>query len=141
MTPLVVDASVVAAAFLPEPYHDLAAGILASDRALHAPDLLLAELGNVAWKRHARGELSAQEAEDLLADVLRLPIAYAPSSGLVSAALPLAMTTAQTVYDSLYVALAIELGARLVTADQRLVRGLEGTPLAAQVEWLGAQGS
>ena len=38
---------------------------------------------------------------------------------------------------SIYLALAVALECPLVTADQRLVRGLEGGPLAAHVRWLG----
>ena len=67
MKTIVVDASVVAAAFFPEPHHETAEGILASGWDLCAPDLLLAEVGNVVWKRHMRGELTTPEAEALVA--------------------------------------------------------------------------
>jgi predicted nucleic acid-binding protein len=132
----VVDASVVAAAFFPEPGRDAARAILASGGTLLAPDLLLAEVASVMWKRHGRGELAASEAEALLADVLRLPIEYVPAAGLIDVALPLALRTGRTVYDCLYLALAIRHRTVLVTGDLRLVNALSRTPLAAYVSGL-----
>ena len=57
MNPRVVDASVVAAAFFQEKHAQPARSLLVSDAPLHAPDLIYAELGNVIWKRRARGEI------------------------------------------------------------------------------------
>jgi len=88
---IVVDASVVAAAFFPEPHRAAAAALLADGEELVAPDLLLAEVANVIWKRHGRGEIEAAEANDLLADVLRLPISYIPAAELIESALELAV--------------------------------------------------
>ena len=137
MKTTIVDASVIAAAFLPEPEHDLARALLASPTVLRAPDFLAAEVANVLWKRQRRGELDAAEAEDLLADVLRLPIAYTPTAALVGAALPLALRTQRSVYDCLYLALAVTHHAVMVTGDLRLVNALAQTALAPHVRWLG----
>jgi hypothetical protein len=47
----------------------------------------------------------------------------------------LANTTGRTVYDSMYVALAIRLDTRSITADDRLEAALKGVPaLAAHIE-------
>lgn len=137
MTALVVDASVVAAAFSSEPLRAEAASILSSRRRLLAPDLLVAEVGNVAWKRYRRGELSGAEAEALMADVLRLPIELIPSGALVGAALPLAIQSGRSVYDCLCLALAVEHATTMITGDRRLVNGLASSPLAPYVRWLG----
>jgi predicted nucleic acid-binding protein len=51
----------------------------------------------------------------------------------VSAAFDIAHRSDRTAYDSLYVALAVQLGAMLVTADDRLVNALAGTPWAGHV--------
>jgi predicted nucleic acid-binding protein len=135
---IVVDASVVAAAFFPEPHRAAAAALLADDEELVAPELLLAEVANVIWKRHGCGEIDAAEANDLLADVLRLPISYIPAAELIESALELAVALRRTVYDSLYLALAVREGAVMVTGDERLVNALASTPLAASIRWIGA---
>jgi predicted nucleic acid-binding protein len=135
---IVVDASVVAAAFFPEPHRAAAAALLADGEELVAPELLLAEVANVIWKRHGCGEIDAAEANDLLADVLRLPISYIPAAELIESALELAVALRRTVYDSLYLALAVREGAVMVTGDERLVNALASTPLAASIRWIGA---
>lgn len=137
MSALVIDASVVAAALSPEPFRDVAGAILLSGRRLLAPDLLVAELGNVAWKRQQRGDLEAGEVEAFLADALRVPIELTPSAALVGSALSIAILSGRSVYDCLYLALAIDQAAVMITADRRLVNACAGSPLAQHMAWLG----
>ena len=136
----VLDASVVAAALFQDEGADAARSLLVSGRSLHAPDLVHAEIANVIWKRRRRGEIDGQEAAELLADVLRLPLHITPSEGLVGAALQLALRTDRTVYDCLYLALAVGKKTVMVTGDRRLVNALAGSPLEKHVAWLGGYG-
>jgi hypothetical protein len=55
---------------------------------------------------------------------------------LLEAAFEIATRTGRTVYDSLYVALAVQSGCRLITADERLYNTLEGGPLGAYTHWI-----
>jgi predicted nucleic acid-binding protein len=137
MKSYVLDASVVAAAFLPEPHAAAARSLLASGARLLAPDLIYSELANVLWKRRRRGELTADEAAALLTDILRLPIRTTSSAGLLDAALHLANRLDRTVYDCLYLSLAIREGVAMVTADRRLVNALAGTPVQQHIAWIG----
>ena len=73
MTRIVVDASVAVKWFLPEDFRRCAY-VPHPDYELLAPDLLWAELGNVLWKKHRRGELDQRTATRLLGDFSRLPI-------------------------------------------------------------------
>ena len=75
----VVDASVLAAAFLPEECGEAARALFAGKHHFYAPDLIYAETANVIWKRHSKGEISGAEAAQLLADILALPIRIVPS--------------------------------------------------------------
>jgi len=137
MKPLVVDASVVAAAFFPEKHTEAVRTLLISEDNLCAPDLIYAEVANVVWKRHRRGEIDDEEASGLLADMLDLPLEITPSEQLVQAALELAMRTGRTVYDCLYIALAVQRKAVMLSGDQRLVSALAAGPLKDHVAWLG----
>ena len=138
MKPCVVDASVVAAAFFQEDHAAAARAILVAGGELHAPDLLPVEVANVIWKRHGRREIDEAEARGLLADCLRLPLRISPSGGLVEPALELALRTNRTVYDCLYLALAVKAKAVLVSADRRFVNALAGGPFEKHIAWLGS---
>jgi predicted nucleic acid-binding protein len=56
-----------------------------------------------------------------------------PDGPLITAAFDIANAADRTAYDSLYVALAVALGAVVVTADDRLVNALATTPWAGFV--------
>jgi len=137
MKAAVIDASVIAAAFFPEPHSAAAKALLVSGTDLYAPDLVYAEVANVIWKRHSRGEIDGDDAADLLSDILRLPLETVPSEQLVAPALELAMRTGRTAYDCLYVALAVQIKTVMVSNDRRLVNALAGGPLKDRVAWLG----
>ncbi len=137
MSRVVVDASVVAAAFFQEEHAEPAGQLLASDRELHVPDLLYAEMGNVIWKRCRRGEINADEAAHLAADLLRLSFRVTPSSELLDPALRLAIETGCTVYDCLYLALAITCEATVVSNDLRLVNALAPGPAGKYIVPIG----
>ena len=133
MKTYVVDASVVAKWFFPENHAEASRRLLSGRRRLLAPDLVWGEFGNVVWKRVGRGEITGEEAAGIVGDFLRLPLEVVPTGPLLPAALELALSTGRTVYDCLYLALAIDRGCSLVTGDERLVNALENTPLAGRL--------
>ena len=59
-----------------------------------------------------------------------------PSAPLLEAALDIALRIGRTVYDSLYMALAVQLDCRLVTADEKLYNALKNEPLGTRILWL-----
>jgi predicted nucleic acid-binding protein len=136
MSRLVVDASVAVKWFLTEPHSEHARGVLGRDHELLAPDLILPEFGNVMWKRMRGGEMTAEEAVAAVAALLQVPFQVRSSSELVVAALEIANRTQRTVYDALYLALAVSENAPLVTADERLFNALKDTPLRGHVVWV-----
>lgn len=137
MKSVVVDASVVAAAFFAEVRTKAARATLVSGARLLAPELIYAEVANVIWKRCGRGEIDEDEAGELLADVLSLPLEIAPADQLVGPALELAIRSGRTVYDCLYLALAVREKTRMLSDDRRLVNSLAQGPLKDYVGWLG----
>ena len=133
----VADASVVAAAFFPEPHSQEAQALLVSGNHLCTPDLIYPELANVVWKRYTRGEIAADESSALLADMMALPLEITSSERVAGAALALAMQTGRTAYDCLYLALAVQSKAVMISNDRRLVNALRTGPLKDHAAWLG----
>jgi predicted nucleic acid-binding protein len=136
----VVDASVGIKLFLVEPLADRADALFASLTAtpptrLYVPDLFYIECTNILWKYVRRFGYSPEAAQQDVADLVRLPLRSASTAALAEAALALALEHGATAYDAAYVALAQELSLPLVTADEALVRRLEGP--GPDVRWLG----
>lgn len=137
MTDWVVDASVAVKWVLPESDTDRAVTLLSADHQLLAPDLMQVEVANVLWKRYRRGELTAEDGTVLLTAMARVPVRRFADAPLLEAAFAIASTFGRSVYDSVYVALALREHARLVTADRRLYNALKATSLADHLHWLG----
>jgi predicted nucleic acid-binding protein len=124
---LVVDASVGLKWVLAEPGADRARALLEAvahgEIRLLAPDVYVAEISNVLWKRsRLRGELSPDDAREALDRLLGSLPEIVPGAVLSSQALELAIAFGHPAYDCLYVALALRAGCPLVTADRSLVR-------------------
>ena len=68
-----------------------------------------------------------------------VPLDVYPCGPLLAMAIDLAIQTSRTVYDCLYVALAIREACEMITADQRLVNALAGGPLERYVGWIGGR--
>ncbi len=134
MNAVVLDASVLIKLFIEERGSVEAVTAVESAGQLLAPDLLLADSSNILWKRVRRGDLEATAADELLTDILQMPIQYTPSRDLVEVALRFAIETKRTVYDALYLALAIQADAVLITTDECLANSLASAPYAARVQ-------
>ena len=137
MSLYVVDANVVAKWFVPESLSEEAVRLLDERHELASPDLLWPELGNVLWKKARAGQLTAQETARILRALDQFPVTVFPSRLVLEGAVEIALGTGRSVYDSVYVALAVALECQLVTADERLVNALAAGPLAPHVHWLG----
>jgi predicted nucleic acid-binding protein len=96
-----------------------------------APDLLFPETANTIWKKIRRGEVEPDEGQRLVADIGRIAVETISCRALAEDAHALANATGTTVYDALYVALAVRLDTRLITADDRLQAAIGRTPALA----------
>lgn len=123
--PVVVDASVAVQWFVPEP------GSAESTRLLHtaalflAPDFMPIEATNAWWKKYRRREMTSGQVEQATARLLAVGIDLLPSASVLTRAVRLAVDLEHAVYDCIYLALAVQRGAKLATADGRLRRSAE----------------
>jgi predicted nucleic acid-binding protein len=139
MSVFVVDVSVVVKWFVPEVYSEAAKRLLGEANDYFAPDLLFAETANTVWKKTRRRELSLDEGKRLVMDIGRIAVETVSCRVLAEDAHVLANAIERPVYDALYVALAVRLDTRMITADDRLEAALRAFPaLAAHVQHVRA---
>lgn len=136
MSRYVVDTSVVAKWFLDEEHGDAALRLLDAEHELHAPDFLEIELDHVLTKKHRRGELTRDEAEEIRQALATFPVQRHPTDLLRDLAFDLSCLLRRSVYDCLFLAAALLLEAPLVSADRRLfeARSEDACP---EVVWVG----
>lgn len=137
MTTFVVDASVAAKWFIPEPGAEQAKHLLTPRHTLIAPDLLWIDFAKIAWKLVRREMLHRSEAERWIVDIEEFPVEVHESAPLLMDALRLALDRERSVYDCVYLALALRHDAVVITADERLCNALAHTPLAKRLKLLG----
>ena len=142
MSVLVLDASVAAKWFLPAKGETLTEQALSLFRQYAhgevrfvVPDLFWAELGNLFWKAVCQGRWSRASAEAAIAELQERRLPTITTAALLDLAFRIATAFGRTVYDSLYVALAVYSKGQLVTADERLANALAAE---LPVKWLGA---
>ena len=133
----VVDSSVGAKWFFPEVHSDEAFKLLADHHELHAPDLFLLEVDSVVCKRIRAHDITDRIGRDIRAAVRRAPVRLHPSELLLDPAFELAVTTEQSIYDCVFLALAVLLRGRMVTADRRFFHALRDSRYADDVCWVG----
>lgn len=121
---LVIDASVALKWVIEEPDTPSARELLL-DHPLAAPGFLLLECANALWALVRRRRIERNDATVALSAIEAVSMQMFPTSRYVDAAQALPLDLGQTVYDSLYLAVALAEGATLVTADRAFVGAVQ----------------
>ena len=134
---MIVDASVLLNAFLPDELHPNAMKVVrehVSGRvSLKAPSLLPYELNNAVLQAERRGRINHDQADRVIESFAGLDIELIPQSWGES--LPLARQFGRSAYDAAYLALAERLDEQLVTGDLRLYNAVHSA--LGWVLWVG----
>jgi predicted nucleic acid-binding protein len=102
---------------------------------LIVPDFFWMEVTNLLAKAIRTGRCTRPTAEMALSALRRHGIPTLPALPLLDSALDKAIVYGRSVYDSIYLALALETGGKLVTADEKSVNA---AGVRLPVIWLGA---
>lgn len=136
---VVVDASAILAAYLPDELHARAQELM-RDYSLGlvdfvAPRLLLLELLNACLVAERRARVDRPTAEKLSRALAAVKVAWVDVEDRAGEVFAFAREHGLGAYDAAYAVAAQVSGCQLVTGDARLYRNLEGK--AAWVVWLG----
>jgi predicted nucleic acid-binding protein len=139
---VVVDASVAVKWFLPETGESLVSEAIAlldeydrEEVRFAVPDLFYVETASAIWKAVRVGRVPRAFGDQALVLLTQRKFPTVPSLKLLDKAFQIAVDHGRTVYDSLYVALAVQTNSQLITADERLANSLASR---FPVKWLGA---
>ncbi len=132
MKVIVADTSALMRLYVPDgPIPDGLEGHVESawraETAILVPEIALAEIAQVLWKKEKAGLLTASETDEILAAVLELPMEVIGHRDLLADAMLLARTHGLTVYDTLFLTLAEKMKAEMFTADRKLLKVFSDT--------------
>jgi len=133
----VVDASVAIKWYVPEILEREASNFLREKHDLHVPELILPEFSSIIWKKVKRGEMIEENANRIVAAISTRKWSIHPHQQIIVSAYAGANATGQTVYDWMYLALAISLSCEFVTADEKFYNALQNTPFKSNLKWIG----
>ena len=132
----VVDASVALRWCFELNGSDRAEELLRSNDHLIAPDLVMAEITNAAWKFVIFEGITAESALAAVREVTKAFEELVPTSVLKDRALAIAIALRHPAYDCFYLALAERSTSPLVTADDRLICRCANTAFEKLVQLL-----
>ncbi len=124
----VLDASIVIKWFIPEIHWEQASLLqrcLGSQ--LHIPDFAQLECSSILSKKVRRKELNLDQANQIQALLLHMPVQMHPWQDLLLEAGQVAHETYRSVYDCLYLVLAKQLNGKMITADKKFYLALKNS--------------
>ena len=130
---LVVDASVAIKWVVEEEDSALADNLLHERHEMLAPSFMALEAGNTMLQKMRRGAFNRSEALRRFQQIFDSPVQWVDTAALTPEAIRLALELNHPAYDCIYLALAREADATVVTADSRFVSITTGTPYEGTV--------
>ena len=134
---LVIDASVACKWFFEENLSAEARALAESDAVFFAPDMILVECTNAAWRRVSGGTVPEEQARAFLEALPQWFESLVPSVRLHEAAFEMACVLGHPVCDCQYLALAQREEIRMITADSVFVDRVRRSRWKDQIESLG----
>jgi len=137
---LVLDSSIFASVVVKDEFYEECKELVMLPSA--TLDLSFAESANVLWKHvHLLGRIAKEEAVkrvELLTALVRSSDVHSSGDFMVKA-LEIALECGITVYDALFLALAMKLGAKLATTDEGLYNKLKDTKYSKSLLLIGGR--
>lgn len=126
----VLDASVLVKTLVDEDGSEIARNLIGGNDSLLCPALAITEVANAILRKVRRQEISADGAHLALELLDAFPVEFVPLQAFEAPILlKTALAIGATAHDAVYLLLTMSRGAKLVTADTRLVRSAQAHPV------------
>ncbi|MHA1593668.1 MAG: type II toxin-antitoxin system VapC family toxin [Candidatus Baldrarchaeia archaeon] len=125
---VVLDSSVIAALFFPEPFSAWAETVIENFEEFFTADIAVAEVCNVAWKRIHLFKHPKEKVIDALEKAINFIEGIChivKASDEYRNAIDIAIRTGITFYDALFLNISVQKGLKLATLDKKLVGRLK----------------
>jgi predicted nucleic acid-binding protein len=132
----VPDASVAAKWFRREKFTDHALGLLSPEISLHVPDLFLLEMDSIISKWTDYALIEPGEDKEFRDTLMVYPLTVHPLLSVRNDGYRIARITHASVYDCLYLALALRLNCKFVTADRKFHDKISPSEFSRNVTWI-----
>jgi predicted nucleic acid-binding protein len=83
-----------------------------------------------------RAEIPPTSAKEIIRNLIVSPVKLYPSGTMLEIALDISIEHRRSLYDSLYLALAVSRRCPMVTADRRFFNSLKRSTLARHLLWI-----
>ncbi len=132
----VVDASVAVKWVVEEPFTENALRVLTPSDAIHAPELLHVETDNYLTRQVRSGKLEDSEADEHRRQIRSAPVRVHPYATVEDSAFNISTLLRHSIYDCIYLALALGIDGQMVTADRRFY-DLASPGFGNHLLWIG----
>jgi len=136
MNAFILDACVAAKWFFDEEHSSKAKLLLDFLDQTHIPDFFFLEIDNILCKRIRRGEITPADGKEIRLLFREYPFHIYSFSNLLDIGYDIANRTKLSLYDCLYISLAVSLESPFITADRRLYHNSQSTPFAQYIKWI-----
>lgn len=142
---LVLDTSVAVKFQVPEEGYEKARQVQGAledgSLSLLAPGTILPEIFNAFWQKYRRKELTHDEVRQGWELISELPLNFYAPEDLMPHAAEISLESGVIIYDALFLALAEDAETVMLTADDKLLKAIEGTPYAKLAQPLESVGN
>ncbi|MBA3232017.1 MAG: type II toxin-antitoxin system VapC family toxin [Acidobacteria bacterium] len=142
---MVLDTSVAVKFHVPEENHEKARQVQDAledgSASMLAPGTMLPEVFNAFWQKYRRKELTHAEVRQGWELISELPLNFYAPEDLMSRAAEISLESGVIIYDALFLALAEDAETVVLTADDKLLKAIEGTPYASLAQPLESVGT
>ena len=132
---LIIDASISIKWFLDEEYSEESLKLLEKEISLIVPELFFIEVYNILTKKVRRKEISIEEATTIKDTITKISFETFSNGSLLESAFELSNVTNKSIYDCIYLSLAVLKKGIMITADEKFYNSLMN--YKNYVRWIG----